>query len=465
MVEGFTGGRRGGMKTKSGKIVVILVILMWLSSSVAANMVFSFLAKLSKPLMKVIGEKAKKISSPKTWLTHHIKEDFMKEKGEHTRAVVYLLLLAGAIWQIDCDITKNIEDYVLVNPDPYQSGLNSALNFFILILIPTYVLAIVLVGVYLLFLSASSKGRARAKSMLSKLVIGVVLLSISPWLLGTFFSLSTAVTRSILDQGKDAEVDMAVGTYMSTMWESYMLTVQAIAGTEVGNMFMTTAGKGYGDVFKESSKKLRTKISKEVTTGFTVPGYTKTYYLGKHRIPLRGAGNLAPKNLKWEVAAHKAGIQHVLKDKEGRKLFRKMIHSQGFGRLLGKLKMVADPARTIPMLMVIVMLFAGLYGLLAFRYLMTMFFALLFPFTIFFLSFDPMKKLGGTLLEQTLLWTILQEFFAITLIAVGMGMMMLSPDLLGYGIFGGFFNIAACITLIMGPLILFMMFRKLLPPL
>jgi len=248
--------------------------------------------------------------------------------------------------------------------------------------------------------------------MVSKLIIGMILVTISPHLLNFFFTLSENVTKNILIQG-ETEVTGAVGTYTGVMWSSFWMTVGAIYGVNAPGKIITRA------------------------TGFSISQIKKRHYSWGTR-GMKGY---------WPV---------------------KVLST--LDKILPKLKVEAEPGRTIPMLMLSITLFIGVYGILAFRYLMVMFFTLLSPFTIFFLCFDPTKKLGGTLLEQLLLWTFVQEFYAIILVAIGMGMIMLPEDLLGYG-FGiwpltiSFFDLAACFTLMLGPIILFMLLRKLLPPL
>jgi len=401
------------------KILAIFIILILLSSSVSASIIDTIWGLITKPLKGVLKSWEHVLKNPKHFIKHwgkHFAHEELEEKGERIRTFAYVFLLGLFTWTVTKDISENINRYILINPDPLHEGVKSTVYSFIHLLIPFYVLALVSLGVYILFLSTSPKGRSRAKSMVSKLIIGMILVTISPHLLNFFFTLSENVTKNILTQGEE-EVTDAVGTYTGVMWKSWFLTVGAIYGVNA-----------LGDIVTETVTH---------ATGFSISQIKKHHYSWGTR-GMKGY---------WPV---------------------KVLGT--LDKILSKLKVEAEPGRTIPMLMLSITLFIGVYGILAFRYLMVMFFTLLFPFTIFFLCFDPTKKLGGTLLEQLLLWTFVQEFYAIILVAIGTGMIMLPEDLLGYG-FGiwpltiSFFDLAACFTLMLGPIILFMLLRKLLPPL
>lgn len=382
------------------RIMVIFVILLLLSSSVQSLSIDSIISFFSRNIIEGLEYHEGFIESVQTgklgrWFKYAFVHE-MDEKFENVRTAAYIIGFFYVTYITTSDISEHIKDYILENPDPLQPGVNSALYLFISILVPFYILAIVSLGVYIIFLSASPRERSMAKSMLAKLLIGMVLLSISPYLLNIFFDLSRIVTENILGQGEN-EITVAVDTYNDVMWDSFYLSLGIIYGTDA-----------------------ITRI--------------KGYFLTKKR----------------------------LKEWISRTEFRK--------EFLGKLKLIGDTGRTIPFLMLTITLILGVYGILAIRYFMVMFFTLLFPFTLFFLCFDPTKKLGGTLLEQLLLWTLVQEFYAITLISVGTGMSLLPSSLLGYGIGWwvfriSFFELAACFTLMLGPIILFMLLRKLLPPL
>jgi hypothetical protein len=394
--------RGGGMRKQSNVILAALAIFLLLTASVVAVDVpevgvdagtGAYLVAALKHLTYEIVEVWEKIelilhqgnplsTAAKTGAaakTGHLLFEIIEESV----VAVYIIGVEHMVTVISSDISENLGEYIITNPSPLDPGVGSAMYFFVRLLIPTYILAIVFLGVYIQFLSTSPKSRSRAKAMMTKMVIGMLLVSVSPTLLEVCFNISGEATRSILDQGK-AETTIAAETYGGVLRKTWDTAFAAVYGPKSVSLALEI-----------------TEISKKM---------------------------------------------------------------KGF-------KLKVEASRTIPMLMTVFTLFIGLYGLLAFRYFMVMFFTLLFPLTIFFLCFDPTKKLGGTLLEQTLLWTLLQEFYAITMVAVGIGMAILPESLAeqGFGFAGfvkiGFFEAAGCITMMMGPIILFMLLRKLLPPL
>ncbi len=406
------------------KILVILTICLLFSSGVHAslpiiNSLKGWLGKTwkntleSPALEKRLGEILPFRSEAQSTAIRKTKKfKFVKLIGEDhfelVRSIAYSGFFLMMTLNVASDAQENMVEYIVVNPEPLDAGIRNVLHFFVLILVPAYILAIVFLGVYLLFLSSSPKGRARAKSMLARLVVGMILVSASPEILSIFFDVSTGVTESILSHGRE-EVDIAVDQYTGALWGSFFFAMGMLWG--INSMEML-----------------------------------------KHHVVVPKLDKVLDK------------VKHSVRFKRLHLPLKTVFH---------RTKVVGDTGRTIPALMTTATLVIGVYGLLAFRYFMVMFFTLLFPFTVFFLCFDPTKKLGGTLLEQTLLWTMVQEFYAITLIAVGMGLTLLrinNPGMLSYGfvMFGdwwSFFGIAACLVMMIGPLVLFMLLRKLLPPL
>lgn len=90
---------------------------------------------------------------------------------------------------------KNFNRVILYNPP--TDGILPFLNILLKILFPIYSLLIVSIGFYLLLYSSSPEGRANAKSLLSKLIITLVLISLSSRLIWLIFSISWYLTDSI----------------------------------------------------------------------------------------------------------------------------------------------------------------------------------------------------------------------------------------------------------------------------
>jgi len=141
-----------------------------------------------------------------------------KKIGKRKLLMILLLLLVGsqtvsAIWGLDW-VMKHVMsfffdqiDYILGLPDAWRTGggligllvrgltWNPSVDTFrpiaddiIQLLLPVYVLAMIITGFAWLFLSLSAPGRAKAKSMLLKLLVSLI-----------FVSASTAVFQLLLD--------------------------------------------------------------------------------------------------------------------------------------------------------------------------------------------------------------------------------------------------------------------------
>ncbi|MEM2918260.1 MAG: hypothetical protein QXY62_02025 [Candidatus Altiarchaeota archaeon] len=92
----------------------------------------------------------------------------------------------------------NFESLLLQNPEISDQRILILISYTIKILAPLYVTAITLIGIYLIFISASPMGRARAKSYLLRLILSMVLISISPEIMKILLSTSNALTQNIL---------------------------------------------------------------------------------------------------------------------------------------------------------------------------------------------------------------------------------------------------------------------------
>jgi len=85
---------------------------------------------------------------------------------------------------------------ILWNPDPYSvAPLTESL---LMLLVPVYVVAFIVIGVYLIFLSTSPSGRARAKGMLQKLIFSLVLVTLSMPIYGILLAISGVLSSRIL---------------------------------------------------------------------------------------------------------------------------------------------------------------------------------------------------------------------------------------------------------------------------
>jgi hypothetical protein len=104
--------------------------------------------------------------------------------------------------------SNNFDKMILANPsvaDPSAPLFNQALadlmGLSIRMLTPVYVLAILAVAYYMLFLQASSHGRAKAKDLLTRLVLSLIFFSASPLLFEALMQVSYALSNAIMSPG------------------------------------------------------------------------------------------------------------------------------------------------------------------------------------------------------------------------------------------------------------------------
>lgn len=96
------------------------------------------------------------------------------------------------------DNLKNINGLVSANPNPYEPQTQKVAGFFIYLLEPLYVTAILAIGIYLLFVSGSPGARTQAKKHLLILLVAMALVSVSLPAASIILDLSKAATLQIL---------------------------------------------------------------------------------------------------------------------------------------------------------------------------------------------------------------------------------------------------------------------------
>jgi len=99
---------------------------------------------------------------------------------------------------------EKIDNFILLKPDLTKPIVVNAVDFFIHLIEPFYVLAIILTAFYLLFVSASPIGRARAKSTLLRLILSVGLIILTIPIMQLFLDLIhllSVFTLSLIDVG------------------------------------------------------------------------------------------------------------------------------------------------------------------------------------------------------------------------------------------------------------------------
>ena len=87
-------------------------------------------------------------------------------------------------------------EFILMNPDINE--FKPFVNDIVSILFPIYVIAIIITGIYIIFLSTSPESRARAKLMLIRLIMGMAMVTTSLSIYELLLNLSEAIAGRIL---------------------------------------------------------------------------------------------------------------------------------------------------------------------------------------------------------------------------------------------------------------------------
>ncbi|ODS42924.1 MAG: hypothetical protein MSIBF_06595 [Candidatus Altiarchaeales archaeon IMC4] len=97
----------------------------------------------------------------------------------------------------------NFKDMIKLSPSipdrPETDGTKRLMLFFVHVLQPIFVIAIIFVGVYIIFASASIKGRAKAKGVLTNLLLGMLLIGLSPFILKAMAFTSHYMASAVLE--------------------------------------------------------------------------------------------------------------------------------------------------------------------------------------------------------------------------------------------------------------------------
>lgn len=125
----------------------------------------------------------------------------LKFFSELTRRLILTGMVLTKIDAIGDEFYDNLQAYLLKDPQPDYPEIYSITGYFIRILEPFYVTAMILTGMYLIFFSGSPLGRSRAKSLMLRLFVGMVVISLSLPIMQLLFTLSQDLTRNILSQG------------------------------------------------------------------------------------------------------------------------------------------------------------------------------------------------------------------------------------------------------------------------
>jgi len=143
--------------------------------AVAALAAFVLLAQIASAITDPLNEEAA--------------EGYFREKAAEN----YARLINAKI-----DELKNINNLILENPDLNNADTQRMSGYFVSILQPLYITAIIVIGIYLIFVSGTPGGRVRAKNSLWILLAGMAVLTVGSYILMVFYGISQAVTLTVL---------------------------------------------------------------------------------------------------------------------------------------------------------------------------------------------------------------------------------------------------------------------------
>ena len=140
---------------------------------------------------------------------------------------------------------NNYEKAILANPsllDPSAEGYNplitNAIAFSIKIMMPFYVMAIVLTGAYMIFISSSPEARGDAKNLLKRLVVSMVVFSMSPLIVEAMLVTSQNISSAIISQADPTNVKMVLD---GGIWGSYIIFCKlSITDLEIAIAYWTS---------------------------------------------------------------------------------------------------------------------------------------------------------------------------------------------------------------------------------
>ena len=96
---------------------------------------------------------------------------------------------------------KHFVNLLLLNPNPMSPGVMSITKYFIAILGPIFVLAIVGSAVYMIFFSGSPSIRSKIKAIIPGVIAAMFLAMLSPHILNILFYLSEQLFLGVIAQG------------------------------------------------------------------------------------------------------------------------------------------------------------------------------------------------------------------------------------------------------------------------
>ncbi|HDI73302.1 MAG TPA: hypothetical protein ENF58_04140 [Candidatus Altiarchaeales archaeon] len=156
-------------------------------------------------------------------ITEQMKNEHPKMWMELSRRVYFCHQISTKIDIIMEDFCNNLIAFILLDPPLQNATVIGLLNYFILLLQPLYGIAILLTGMYMLFVVGSPRGRARAKSTLIKLIIGIGLITLTLPIIQAILQIIHSISSLLFSFVPDLDTNIfRIGI---TFFTNYFLTI------------------------------------------------------------------------------------------------------------------------------------------------------------------------------------------------------------------------------------------------
>ena len=215
--------RKSVINRKEIMVLLIIFLLLTLSIDVSAGRLDWFKKKYNalKGGLTAIG---KKLGS----------DTFIEEGIAYFSRVilVYKIVYGGFLPKYAESFPNNFYVAILSNPSPYKQGIFNFMGLLIRILQPAYSLFIMIIGFYLLFMPISPSARSKAKTALIRLLISMVIISLSIPITNFMLNISKEITESVFSLISLVEIKKVLfGAVHNVFW---MYALANVGHTDIG---------------------------------------------------------------------------------------------------------------------------------------------------------------------------------------------------------------------------------------
>ena len=209
------------MKAKNRRVIIT-------GTLVCALLLTSTIVSAALPALVVVGLAA-------------IAEAFARLAAMYLERGLYIFAMGVIFHHMIPSMYTDIIHWILMNPPIIDSpDVENMVFFFVHLTYPLYVLAIVLTGLYMLLVSTSPRGRARAKGSLIRLILGMVVIVITIPLIQLLMDVSEGFTSLVLNLA-DEEIAISAFRDVINKFFAHFAMLSFGGGLEMGYMLLFMA--------------------------------------------------------------------------------------------------------------------------------------------------------------------------------------------------------------------------------